>query len=69
MVNFCYEKVAGRLYKFSFEGYAKNVREKPTKCSLKTTHVLLDAGGDIYEGTIVPNCFNSHTNSWCLFFV
>ena len=53
----------GRLYKFSFEGYAKNVREKPTKCSLKTTHVLLDAGGDIYEGTIVPNCFNSHTNS------
>ena len=29
--------------KFSFKTYAKNVREKATKCSLKTTEVLLDA--------------------------
>ena len=28
--------------RFSFEAYAKNVRENATKCSLKTTEVLLD---------------------------
>ena len=30
---------------FDFEAYAKNVREKGTKCSLKTAEVLLDVGG------------------------
>ena len=30
-------------FKFSFKGYAKNVREKATMYSLKTTEVLLDA--------------------------
>ena len=27
----------------TFETYAKNVREKPTKCSLKTAEILLPA--------------------------
>ena len=31
--------------RFSFETYAKNVREKMTKCSLKTAEVLWDADG------------------------
>ena len=31
--------------RFSFEEYAKNVKEKTTKCSLKTTDVLLGADG------------------------
>ena len=30
---------------FSFEAYAKIMKEKATKCSLKTTEVLLDADG------------------------
>ena len=30
---------------FSFEAYAKNVREKATKCSLKTAEVLLNTDG------------------------
>ena len=34
--------------RFSFEAYAKNVREKATKCSLKTTEVLLDADGHVH---------------------
>ena len=34
-------------FRFSFEVYAKNVREKATKCSLKTTEVLLDADGHV----------------------
>ena len=29
--------------RFSFESYAKIVREKATKCSLKATEILLDA--------------------------
>ena len=29
--------------RFSFEAYAKNVKEKTTKSSLKATAVLLDA--------------------------
>ena len=33
--------------RFSFEVYAKNVREKTTKCSLKTTDVLLGADGHV----------------------
>ena len=31
--------------RLSFEAYAKIVREKATKCSLKTTEVLLDVDG------------------------
>ena len=31
--------------RFSFEAYAKNLREKATKCTLKTAEVLLDADG------------------------
>ena len=34
-------------YRFSFEAYAKSVREKATRCSLKTTEVLLDADGHL----------------------
>ena len=34
-------------FRFSFETFAKNVREKATKCSLKTTEVLLDADGQV----------------------
>ena len=33
--------------RFSFEAYAINVREKATKCSVKTTEVLL--GLDAHE--------------------
>ena len=33
--------------RFSFEAYAKNIQEKATKCSLKTTEVLLDADGHV----------------------
>ena len=58
--------------RFSFEAYAKNVREKPTKCCFKTTEVAVDTDGhmclpkfDIYQGTVAQNCFRSHTNSWC----
>ena len=31
--------------RFSFQAYAKKVREKTTQCSLKTTEVLLHADG------------------------
>ena len=31
--------------RFNFEAYAKNVREKATKCSLKT--IELDADGNV----------------------
>ena len=33
--------------RFSFKVYAKNVREKETKCSLKSTEVPLDADGHL----------------------
>ena len=33
--------------KFSFKVYAKSVREKATKCSLKTNEVMLDADGHV----------------------
>ena len=33
--------------RFSFEEYAKNVREKATKCSLKTAGILLGTDGHI----------------------
>ena len=33
--------------RFSFKAYAKNVREKAIKCSLKITEVLLDVDGHV----------------------
>ena len=33
--------------RFSFKAHAKNIREKATKCSLKTAEVLLDADGNV----------------------
>ena len=43
------------------EAHAKNVKEKVTKWSLKTTEALLDADGqfDIYRATVPPNCFRA----------
>ena len=35
-------------FRFSFGAFAKNVREKATKCSLKTTEVLLDADEQVF---------------------
>ena len=55
-------------YKFSFETYVKNVREKATKCSLKTTWrfywMLMDRNlpkFDIYQGAVAPNCLKGLT--------
>ena len=42
MVDFCYEKFMSGC-KLGFKAYAKNVKEKTTKCSLKATDMLLDA--------------------------
>ena len=36
-------------FKLSFETYAKNVREKITKCCLITNEVLLDADGHVLK--------------------
>ena len=52
---------------------AKNVKEKTTKCSLKTTEVLLDTNGHklkchIYQGTGITNYFKCHTKSCPHFF-
>ena len=33
--------------RFSFEAYAKNVRDRATNCSLKITEVILDADGHV----------------------
>ena len=33
--------------RFSFKVYVKNVREKATKCFLKSANVLLDADGHV----------------------
>lgn len=33
---------------FSFEAYVKNVREKATKCFLKTNEVLVYADGHVF---------------------
>ena len=46
------------------------MRWKATKCSLKSTEVLLGDNGygpkfDTYQGTVAPNCFESHKNSGC----
>ena len=51
-------------YRFIFKAYVKKVREKTTKCSLKTAEVWLDAVRkfDIYQSTVAPNCFKSHTS-------
>ena len=47
-------------YTFTFKAYAKNVREKTTKCSLKT---------DIYQSTVAPNCFkNTETLDYLISF-
>ena len=52
--------------RFNFEPYAKNVREKAAKCSLKTDEIRLDNNVhvltkfDIYQGRVAPNCFKSH---------
>ena len=40
-------------YKFSFETYAKNIREMVAKCSLKTTEILLDADGPFVYLTLI----------------
>ena len=54
---------------------SKNIKEKSSKCSLKTNEVLLDSDVwysdvwclipkfDIYQSTVAPNCFKSHKNS------
>ena len=34
--------------RFTFKAYAKSVRAKTTKCSLKTAEVLLDADGHVW---------------------
>ena len=45
MVDFYYEKVLG--CRFSFEACVKNVNEKVTKWSLKTTKALVDTDGHV----------------------
>ena len=56
-------------YMFSFETYVKNVRDKATKCSLKTTWrfywMLMDINlpkFDIYQGAAASNCLKSLTS-------
>ena len=45
--------------RFSFEAYTNNVREKATKCSLKTTEVVLDNDGHVLlEWIIFQTSFN-----------
>ena len=57
--------------RLNVEAYEKNVREKTTKCSLKTIEILLNADEHVltwvwvYQGTVAPNYFKSYTNSWC----
>ena len=34
--------------RFNFEAYAKNVREKVTKCPIKITEVLLEADESVF---------------------
>ena len=46
MADFCDEKLMLDC-RFSFRAYVTNVREKATKCSLKTTEVLLDSLGSL----------------------
>ena len=54
--------------RFSFETYAKIMKQKATKCSLKTTEVVLDVDGTCAYLSLIfikVSCFKSHTNSWC----
>ena len=45
--------------RFSFEAHTNNVREKATKCSLKTTEVILDNDGHVLlEWIIFQTSFN-----------
>ena len=39
--------------RFNFEAYAENIREKATKCSLKTTEALLDADGHVLHLSLI----------------
>ena len=59
--------------RFIFEAYAKNVREKTTKCSYWcsvgcwwTCWCLPEF--DAYQGAAAPSYFKSHTYSWCPYF-
>ena len=51
--------------------WEKRLRERGTKCSLKTTEVywmfkeMCLPRFYIYQVTVTPNCLKSHTNSWC----
>ena len=59
--------------RFSFEAYAKNVREKATKCSLKTAEPQLRfywmlmnmylRKFDVCQSTVAPNYFKSYASS------
>ena len=59
--------------RFYFEAYAKNVREKATKCSLKTAEPQLRfywmlmnmylRKFDVYQSTVAPNYFKSYASS------
>ena len=57
--------------RLNVEAYEKSVREKTTKCSLKTIEILLNADEHVltwvwvYQGTVAPNYFKNYTNSWC----
>ena len=56
--------------RFTFNVYAKNVREKRSALSemLRFYWMLMDMclpKFDIDQSTVAPNCFKSHTNSWC----
>ena len=57
--------------RFSFEAYAKNVREKATIVLFRnywgSVHMFLSKF-HINPGTIAPSCFKSHTNSWYFVF-
>ena len=39
-------------YRFSFVAYLKNIRDKATKCYLKTTEILLDADEHVLAGQV-----------------
>ena len=54
--------------RFSFEAYAKKVREKTINRSLRFYWKLMLMclpKFDIYQGNVATNCLKSHTNSWC----
>ena len=45
---------------FRFKAYAKNIKEKATERSFKTTEALKF---HIYKSAAAPNCIKSHSNS------